>query len=158
MIFATILLLIVLLAVGSVGLWLLVCFIVSHLGGWSSLAQRYRREEPFTGQMWHGCSGYFKPLGSYRRVLTLGADSGGLYIATLALFRLAHPPLYVPWSDVSTEPSRSLVSSVVELHFARVPGVSLKIDPGLASRLANASSGGLVLPSASGGRSEPLER
>lgn len=139
-----------LVVVGSVGLWLLVCFIVSHLGGWSSLARIYRSEKPFDGQTWHGCSGFFKFFGSYRRTLTLGANSEGLYIAVLALFRLAHPPLYIPWSEVSAESGRSLVGPAIALHFARIPSVPLTMARSLATQLAQASNGGLVLPGDTG--------
>jgi hypothetical protein len=39
----------------------------------------------------------------YNGVLTLGSDAEGVYLGVMFLFRFAHPPLFIPWSDVAVE-------------------------------------------------------
>jgi hypothetical protein len=40
-------------------------------------------------------------LCGYKGCLTVGADSEGLYLATFPFFPLFHPPLFIPWNEVS---------------------------------------------------------
>jgi hypothetical protein len=35
-------------------IWLLVSFVISCIGGWFSLARKFRSQAPFTGSKWDG--------------------------------------------------------------------------------------------------------
>jgi hypothetical protein len=87
-------------AVFFVLLWLVICFIVSLMSGWSSLAQQYRTERPFPAHTRRFQRGVMRWTAKYNGVLTVGSDSEGIYLGVLFLFRLGHPPLFIPWRDV----------------------------------------------------------
>ena len=42
-------------------------------------------------------------LTHYNNVLTVGADSEGLFLVPFFLFRVGHPPLFVPWAEITAE-------------------------------------------------------
>lgn len=52
----------------------------------------------------HMRSGRMRLSARYSGVLTLGADAEGLYLGVIFLFRVGHPRLFIPWSDVRAEP------------------------------------------------------
>lgn len=123
-----------LLPVLIVGFWLALCAIIAWLGGWARLADRYRLWTTFEGTRFGGQSA---ALGwtSYGGVLTFGVDGRGLYLAVFPLFRFAHPPLFVPWSDVSAHEVRGRWLRSVEFRFAQCPELRLSIARSLADRL-----------------------
>lgn len=81
------------------GLWALMSFAVSWMGGWRKLARDYRLEKGGGFPCSTFVSGEVGWV-EYRGSLTLGGDARGLYLAVLFPFRLGHPPLCIPWSDV----------------------------------------------------------
>ena len=83
-----------------VAFWCAICALIARLSGWATLAQRYRFSDTFHGRKWRFRSAIFGSSGSYGGVLTVGADSQGLYLAVMPLFRVGHPPLFIPWQDV----------------------------------------------------------
>lgn len=126
--------------VSILALWCASCFAASVLGGWHSLARRYRQLRPFSGQRWRFCSGSMG-LANYSLCLTLGANPEGLSLAVLLPLRLGHPPLFIPWSEVeSVEPHRFLFFSMVSFRFKQAPRVSLAVSRGLALALAKESN------------------
>lgn len=125
----------------------------SRLGGWGAPAERFCCEESFTGQIWSFQSGRFRWWASYNNCLTLGADPRGLYLGVFPLFRVGHPPLLIPWSELSV--SQEKVRCAREVQFSL--GRDLKIPLRVHRRLAeNAVRHRLLL--AGGARSPPLTR
>ena len=51
----------------------------------------------------------------------------------------AHPPLLVPWGDIAVDLRQLTWFIAAEFRFRRVPGIYLRISPGLAARLATAA-------------------
>jgi len=128
-------------SVGFVVLWCTVCFGLSLLGGWYSLGQHYRQKEPFLGRRWHMRSATLRLVG-YGNCLTVGADSKGLFLSVLFPFRIAHAPLFIPWSEIQTSPTRYFFFfPMVKLQFKQEPSVSMRFMRGLASKLAAESNG-----------------
>lgn len=118
-----------------VGLWMLISVVISHVGGWQELAGIYSSADPFQGRRWPVQSGQMRWAG-YNNALTVGANARGLHLSVLFLFRLGHPPLFIPWEEISAENKRQWLRSRVELRFARASGVPLVISKGLAERIA----------------------
>lgn len=59
-------------------------------------------------------------VGVNYRSLILGQDEAGLYVSSPWLFRIAHPPLYIPWSDIRTDFSPEfLILDAPTLFFGR---------------------------------------
>lgn len=124
------------------GVWLLVALILSRIGGWSTLAEAYRSEQPFLGSMYKFQSAQFRSIANYNGCLNLGANAEGLYMVPMALFRMFHPPLFIPWSEVTAKRVKMWrFFNFVELRFQRAPSIPVRIQSALADKLAQGSNG-----------------
>jgi hypothetical protein len=119
--------------------WLMVTLVISYIGGWASLAQEFRCPEDFVGRRYHGYSGYMRGLAHYRNCLTLGANHQGLYLAVLFLFRLAHPPLFIPWREISVTRKRLLFIPMVRFQLGRELSIPFWVHKSVANKLRDAA-------------------
>ncbi len=81
------------------GMWCLVCWLISRIGGWSRLAARFPAKDRPSGTrfgMQAGRVGHAK----YGGCLTLHTSADGLYLSVWPLFRIGHPPLFIPWNAI----------------------------------------------------------
>ena len=124
---------------GIVGIGVVVLVIISHVGGWASLAEQYRCPEPFTGANWNFQRGQFRWLAGYNNCLRVGADSHGLFISVFPLFRIAHPPLYVPWREISVTRKRVFWIRQVQLLLGHELKIPFTIRESLAKKLQTAA-------------------
>jgi hypothetical protein len=115
-------------------IWAGVVLLLSWIGGWRALAGSYRATQPFTGEQFRLRVGWMRGV-RYRHTVSLGADSRGLSLSVFPLFRIGHPPLFIPWSDISFSKDRYGFFEGVRLQFRQVPSVSLFIDTELAARV-----------------------
>ena len=137
---ASVLLTAVLLAVViSFGLVGLILVVTSSLSGWATLARTYHHEGNFAGECWRYQSAHMRWLSRYRHCLTVGADRTGLYLAIFRIFRVAHPPLFIPWSQVSRSRRQHLWQKVTELRLGHEHPVLFRVDQHLSDRLAGAA-------------------
>ena len=120
-------------------LWVVVTYWVSILGGWRLLAKRFRMQGTFTGEKWHMQSAHMRYLYNYNGVLTIGADNAGLFIVPFFLFRAWHPPLFVPWTELSVRYTTQFFFKFVELKLGREEQVPFTIRPKLAARIEAAA-------------------
>lgn len=124
----------------------LILFLLSKVGGWSALATRYRMDRPFQGSIWRFQLGF---LGSvrYRGALTVGSGMEGLYLAVFLLFRPFHPPLLIPWSEVSLgRRKKTLFFELVEFRLGPELLASLWLPEALAQQVASAPGAYLRTP------------
>jgi len=68
--------------------------------GWRVLAQRYQTSEP-PPQDLHSFQSGRVGLVVFKSVLNVGTSDRGLYLSVFFPFSLAHPPLLIPWSEIS---------------------------------------------------------
>jgi hypothetical protein len=115
--------------------YLTVSFVISWWSGWAVLARRFRLHSEFTGRRWRFQSGQMRWLCGYRSCLTVGANSEGLYLATLPFFPLFHAPLFIPWSEVSTSKQTLLFVSGVLFQLGNETSIPLWVRVRLADRL-----------------------
>jgi hypothetical protein len=103
-------------------------------------------QETFVGEKWHMQSARMC-LSSYNRVLTIGADNTGLFLVPFILFRAWHPPLFVPWTEITVRKSTQLFffKSVV-LTLGRSEQIPLRIRPRLAAKIEAAGPGWPLRP------------
>lgn len=117
-----------------IGIWVTVCFLLARIGGWSRLAEYYQSQVPFTGKKW-----YFQScqlgLTNYNGALTVGSNYYGLYLAVLLPFRVGHPPLLIPWSDITTAEYKGLMFRYLDFTVARVPSLRLRLPRKLGDRV-----------------------
>jgi hypothetical protein len=116
-------------------LWFLVALVVSFVGGWFSLARLYRTRVPFNGSKWRGQSGQMRCLTNYNRVLTLGTSQEGLYLASMFLFRLMHPPLLIPRSEIKVRRKKGWVFEYVIFTMGHELAIPLRIRGSLGAKL-----------------------
>ena len=117
-------------------IWMAVCKLISAVGGWKILSRDYRANASFAGRkMWLKSIG-LRRWTNYNNCITVGADKYGLYLAVLPIFRVGHPPLFIPWADISTEAgSRRFFGEFVKLKFTKQPDVPVLMSKRLAARI-----------------------
>jgi hypothetical protein len=119
-----------------VGMWIIAGYWVALTSGWRLLAKRFRLQGTFTGQKWTMQSARMRWLSQYNNALTVGADSTGLFMATMFLFRTGHPPLFVPWSEITgVREARLLFVKFVEMRLGRVEEIPFRISASLAAKI-----------------------
>jgi hypothetical protein len=121
-------------------LWLLVSALISFVGGWRSLAKRFRLRGSFEGERWRWQSGQMRWLVGYHNCLTLGANEEGILLAIMFLLRFRHPSLLIPWNEVSVKRKRLwIIGEYVGLILGRETAVPLWIRASLAAKLRRAA-------------------
>jgi hypothetical protein len=117
-------------------LWICVCQLISTAGGWRLLSRDYRAAAPFDGKkLWFKSAG-MRYWMNYNNCLAVGANTYGLYLAVLPIFRVGHPPLFMPWTEISTEAgTRRLFGDFVKFKFAKQPDVPVIFSEKCAARI-----------------------
>lgn len=87
----------------NAALLLLMCvvlpLITSTIGGWRALSGRFRTARPLpSGASWFVNARFGST--PYLVSMAIAPLDEGLYLARLPLFRLLHPPLLIPWSEL----------------------------------------------------------
>jgi hypothetical protein len=75
----------------------------------------------------------------YKGCTNVGADSRGLYISFGILFRFGHPPLFVPWGDITITEKQVSKSRMLELRFRKTEDLPVRIFVELGARLVEAA-------------------
>ena len=115
--------------------WAVVLCIIGWLSGWQALASRYPGSSPFEGvrrrfQRIHlGWAGY-------NNCVTIGTNADGLHLSLFWLFRPGHPPIFVPWSEITARMTRKWWSTVLELRFAAAPSIAVRLSEQLGRQIA----------------------
>jgi hypothetical protein len=125
--------------------WIAVSILIAQLSGWARLARHYRDDAPLDGSRFHFQSAGMRFGTNYSGCLTVGVNRKGIHLAVWFLFRFGHPPLVIPWRDITmTERKRFFMQQVV-FRFARCPSIPLFISKRLADKIAT-EKGNLSVP------------
>ncbi len=124
------------------GLWAGMLTLLARLGGWAALAEIYGATDVFEGDRWRFQTAQMRGRVNYGNVLTVGASARGLSLVPCLPFRIAHPPLFIPWTDVSVTVRKGFLLTFWELGFRRVPGIPFRISERLGRRIAAAAGRG----------------
>jgi hypothetical protein len=95
------------LVVALVAVWAAVLPFASCFGGWRRLAEEFAAKAGTSGRIVLG-SAAIRYGAHYGGVIRLDCRTTGLVLSVRWLFRLAHPPLLIPWSQVAAEPTKLL--------------------------------------------------
>jgi hypothetical protein len=125
--------------------WVLLCRFIARMSGWAALAESYSAQSDFTGKVMRFQSGSFRWSTNYSGMLNIGADTRGLSLSVIAIFRAGHAALFIPWSDVRTE-LHGVFTPSMRLTFSRHPKCPLIVSRNLAQRIASMSGGGFAVP------------
>lgn len=79
--------------------WCFVCWLLSQMGGWGRIAERFPGTTPPDGPKFSLQSGHVG-MTNYRSVLTIRPMAEGLHLSIMAIFRVGHPPLFIPWHEI----------------------------------------------------------
>ncbi|MCP4427117.1 MAG: hypothetical protein GY803_21735 [Chloroflexi bacterium] len=123
--------------IAFVTFWAFVVLLTSWIGGWSKLADVYPARIPFNETCWSWQNGRFRWGMGYNGVLKVCADTQALHLSVFVLFRPGHPPLSIPWEDI-TGRKRTFW---VELRFRRAENLPVRISSKLAGQLEQAVAG-----------------
>ena len=116
--------------------WIAICMLLSIISGWKSLSADYRANFPFNGKKFRMKSGSMRWGTNYGGCLTIGANKEGLYLAIFPIFRIYHPPLFIPWEDISTEIGKQWVFfNIVKFIFFKSSNIYLVVSKKLADRI-----------------------
>lgn len=121
--------------------WVLICYLTAVMSGWFILGRRFQFQGgTFQGAKWRFRSGRMRFYTRYGTCLTAGADVTGLYLAVFPILRIGHPPLLVPWSEVTVTPgTKGIIYRGVELRLGRGDQIPLRISAALVDRLRRAA-------------------
>jgi hypothetical protein len=127
------------LLVGLPAFWFLIFHLMGRLGGWGRLAENYRSYDDMPPTRFRFQTVWVNGRTHYGGSVTLGVDHRGLHLAALGPL-LGHPPLFIPWSDISLTPKKVWWMQRADLRFRRTPDVYVRISARLAERLATAAA------------------
>jgi hypothetical protein len=121
-------------------LWCGILFLIAVFSGWVTLSRRFRLTSVFTGPTWEFRSAYMRWTSRCGNCLSIGADTAGLKLSVFFLFRPGHPPLFVPWGEISVARRRDfLFIRRVKLLLGREEQIPFVISGGLADRIQAAA-------------------
>ncbi len=79
--------------------WVLVSFVMARMSGWSLLAKHYAGGQFVSEETARFRTATLGPI-QYHSLITFGVNEQGLRMAVPLIFRLGHPPLVIPWSEM----------------------------------------------------------
>ena len=129
---------------GFAGMWVGITFLLSRVGGWNVLAGRYLAQQPFAGELQRGCSGRLGFV-NYNKCLSLGSNEQGLYLSVPRIFAFAHPPLFIPWSDIRATRDKILWAEIVRFELGSAPATKLQVHRKFIDKLEAAARGHLLI-------------
>jgi hypothetical protein len=122
-----------------VALWAFVSIVLSFMGGWHSLSRRFRAQaEPYgqtksAGPLFYGVQMRFRV--NYGNVIRMIAADDALYVSVLFLFRAGHPPLCIPWKEVTMRRTRFLWMRYVVFTLGEQERIPMRISERMARKL-----------------------
>lgn len=133
----------------------------SRVSGWHKIATHYPCTNRYEGawitqpDSFDRDSGrvivYFNN-GESDGAIKLGADYNGLYLVMSDLFRLFHPPIFVPWNDVKSEWVSNAPwlkeKTTLRITFTDFPNIPLEVDRHIAGEMEKRAEGRWKAPEA----------
>lgn len=123
--------------------WILVCLIISRVGGWALLAKVYLEQNSITldGEICKFQSIQMRWATNYGNCVAIRANPMGLGLSLLWLLRIGHPPLLIPWSDITIRRVRRsrFFPSLVEFRFRLEPSIPVRISNKLSLKIFDSS-------------------
>ncbi|WP_298362311.1 hypothetical protein [Runella sp.] len=104
-------------------LWSGIIYLISYVSGWQFLAAHYKTE-PLTDGFHRGVYGRIG-VANYNGVLRVAFTEKGMYLHVMPLFKIGHPPLLLPWSQLKEwKESHSFFQHAVK---CKIEGISISL-------------------------------
>ena len=112
-------------------LWSSVVMMISAISGWMKLGSVYKSDIPMQGKkIWVGVlsmgfKGFFKS--QYNNLVRVSCDRDHLYMGVLLPFRMGHPTLNIPFSDMAVVDAKPTIWGTKRktLKTERVPDIEI---------------------------------
>lgn len=121
------------------GAWLFAGWSVGRLSGWHKLAQRFALQGDLPREGWRFSSARMRWGMNYNNCLTIGSSPAGLYLAMPWAFRIGHPALFIPWNEISHQPTSILWMDMVRFDLGREDSVPFTVRRRLADQIQQAA-------------------
>ena len=119
--------------------WALAIYSVGWLTGWRLLSRDFEaRSEPYGDTRSVGpwfCTVYMRFWGHYSSVIRMTAAEDALYLSVSFMFRIGHPPLCIPWSEITVSRTKRFWRSYVVLTLGNQEGIPFRISERIARKL-----------------------
>jgi hypothetical protein len=130
-----------------VAMWVVTLKMISTMSGWGALAKRFRDHTRSYKYLWLFQSARMRFYAGYGSCVNIGADESGLRLAVFAVFRMGHPPLRIPWDEISVKAREyGILFKKRELLLGQQEAIPFRISKSLANKVQQAA-----------GRSWPVE-
>lgn len=83
-----------------IGMWSFVLWLLSRIGGWAKMAEKYRAQACPEGPLYRWRSMQIRPFMNYNSSLDVTLSPQGVHMVPFVMFRIGHEPLLIPWSCV----------------------------------------------------------
>ena len=124
-------------------MWVLVSWIISRAGGWALLGKVYLAQDSITsdGETWKFQSLQMRWGINYGNCVTVRANPLGLGLSVLWLLRIGHPPLLIPWADITIHRVRRsrFFPPWIEFRFRLDPSIPIRMSDKLFSKVLDSS-------------------
>ncbi len=122
--------------------WCGIVALISSMSGWRELSRIYRATASPDGKRFWFQSASMRRGTNYGNCLILWVNPNGIYLSLFIPFRIGHPPLFIPWPDVSMKEKQAFFFfKQVELRFSKCPSIPFVISRRLMSRISNTLGG-----------------
>jgi len=129
---------------GFVGFWAVISYVISLFSGWYQLARQFRTDSrpprdvrsagPFFGTV------YMMRWTRYSGVVRIANAHDGIYLSVMLLYRIGHPPLFIPWEEIEVTRTERWWRRFVVLTLGKEQQVPMRISEKMAETLGIASS------------------
>jgi hypothetical protein len=99
--------------------WVAVCILLSRMSGWHKLAEKYIRIDFVSGEKWRFRSARLRHSVGYNGCVNFYANREGLGISIFFPFRVGHPPLFIPWTDISISKETKFFRKMISFKVGR---------------------------------------
>ena len=99
--------------------WVAVCILLSRMSGWHKLAEKYIRIDFVSGEKWRFRSARLRHSVGYNGCINFYANREGLGISVFFPFRVGHPPLFIPWTDISISKETKFLRKMISFKVGR---------------------------------------
>ncbi len=120
-------------------LWCLICFVIALVSGWFTLSRRFLRDSEPCGET-NSVGPFFYTVYvrfwcHYSSVIRMIAAEDALYLSVLLPFRVGHPPLRIPWSEIGFGRAKFLWQRYVVLTLGEKECIPMRISERMARNL-----------------------
>jgi len=124
---------------GFISLWCLNCLFASWQSGWRRLSRRFRAESEFLAETKRGgrypfelC---FRNWLDYTNIVWVAPEEEALYLSVVFPFRIGHPPLRIPWTEISMGKTKLLWRNYLILSLGNQERIPMRVSERMARKL-----------------------